>query len=172
MQMLIALGQDVVYALRVLRRQWVPALAAALCMAAGVSATTAMFSIADTLLLHPLPYPHGDRLVAVSTTRRGTTASGGVSSYLDYRDWREAQHSFDDMGALGQTSFVMLHGEPRRVAAVLATASFFPTFGITAELGRVFSDADDTPGAAPVMVVSDAFARQEFGDPARALALT
>ena len=168
-QMLMAVRQDTVYALRVLRRQWLPALAAVLCMALGVSATTAMFSVANTLLLRPLPYPNGDRLVAVSTMPVGASKSVGVSSYLDYRDWQSGQHSFDDMGALGQTNFVMLHGEPRRVSASLVTASFFPTFGITAELGRVFSEADDTPGAPPVMVVSDAFARQEFTEPAHAL---
>ncbi|HTJ20928.1 MAG TPA: ABC transporter permease, partial [Gemmatimonadaceae bacterium] len=167
--MLLALRQDTVYALRVLRRQWLPALAAVLCMAVGVSATTAMFSVADTLLLRPLPYPNGDRLVAISTTQVGAASSIGVSSYLDYRDWRASQHSFDDMGAIGETNFIMLHGEARRVSASLVTASFFPTFGIGAELGRVFSDADDRPGAAPVMVVSDAFARQEFGEPSRAL---
>ncbi len=169
LQMLIGVRQDAVYALRVLRRQRLPALAALLCMAVGVSATTAMFSVADTLLLRPLPYPNGDRLVAVSTTQVGASSFVGVSSYLDYRDWRAAQHSFDEMGALGQTNFVILHGEPRRVAASLVSASFFPTLGITAELGRVFSETDDAPGAAPVMVVSDEFARQEFGDPARAL---
>jgi putative ABC transport system permease protein len=169
MQMLIALRHDAVYALRVLRRQWLPAVAALLCMAVGVSSTTAMFSIANTLLLRPLPYPNGDRLVAISTVHAGAGAAAGVSSYLDFRDWRAEQHSFDDMGALGQANFVMLHGEPRRIAAALVSASFFPTFGIGAELGRVISGADDSEGAAPVMVVSDAFARQEFGDPSRAL---
>jgi putative ABC transport system permease protein len=169
MQTLIALRQDTVYALRVLRRQWLPALAAMLCIAVGVSATTAMFSVANTLLLRPLPYPNGDRLVEISSMHTGAGSSTEVSSYLDYRDWRAGQHSFDDIGALGQANFVMLHGEPRRIAAALVSASFFPTFGITAERGRVLGDADDTEGAAPVMIVSDAFARQEFGDPSRAL---
>ncbi|HXT17095.1 MAG TPA: ABC transporter permease [Gemmatimonadaceae bacterium] len=168
MQMLNALVQDAAYALRVLRRQWVPALAAILCMAVGVSATTAMFSVADTMLLRPLPYRNGDRLVSISSSRQGS-GSGTVSSYLDYRDWRASQRSFDDMAALGQTSFVMLHGDPRNLSAALVSASFFPTFGISAELGRLFANADDETGAAPVMVVSDAFARQEFGEPARAL---
>jgi putative ABC transport system permease protein len=164
-----SLGQDARFAFRVLRRQWLPALAAAFCMALGVSATTAMFSIADTLLLRPLPYPNGDQLIAISTAPVGASSSVGVSSYLDYRDWRAAQRSFDDMGVLGQTNFVMLHGEPRRVSASLVSASFFTTFGITAELGRVISESDDTPGAAPVVVVSDAFAAREFTEPARAL---
>src|SRR6185437_11288580 len=130
MQMLIAVRQDTVYALRVLRRQWLPALAAVLCTAVGVSATTAMFSIANTLLLRPLPYPNGDRLVTISTARIGVASSIGVSSYLDYRDWRASQHSFDEMGAIGQTNFVMLGREPRRVSAALVSASFFPTLGV------------------------------------------
>jgi putative ABC transport system permease protein len=168
MRMLFAIGQDVEYAVRVLRRQWVPALAAILCMAIGVSATTGMFSIGDTLLMRPLPYPNGDRLVAITTIRRGE-ASGTVSSYLDYQDWRAAQHSFADVGALGQADFVMLRGEARNVSAALASASFFSTFGVTAELGRVFTPSDDEVGAPAVMVVSDAFARQEFGSPGRAI---
>ncbi len=168
MQMLIALGQDAAYALRVLRRQWVPALAAILCMAVGVSATTAMFSVVDTLLLRPLPYPNGDRLVAISTARDGAL-SGNVSSYLDYRDWRESQHSFDEIGALGQTNFVMLRGDPTSVSSALVSASFFRVFGVTPELGRLFTSADDQAGATPAMVVSDAFARQQFGEAAHAL---
>lgn len=168
-QMLIALWQDTAFALRVLRRQWLPALAAVLCVAIGVSATTAMFSIAYTLLLRPLPYPNGDRLVSITTEHVGAASTAHVSSYLDYRDWRAGQHSFDDMGVLGQTNFVMLHGDPRRIAAALVSSSFFPTLGVTAELGRVISDVDDQVGAPPVMVISEAFARQEFGEPARAL---
>lgn len=169
MQMLIAVRQDTVYALRVLRRQWLPALAAVLCTAVGVSATTAMFTIANTFLLRPLPYPNGDRLVTISTARIGAASSIGVSSFLDYRDWRASQHSFDEMGAIGQTNFVMLGREPRRVSAALVSASFFPTLGVTAELGRVFTSADDQSGAVAVMVVSDAFAREQFGEPAHAI---
>jgi putative ABC transport system permease protein len=137
-------------------------------MAIGISATTAMFSVTDTLLLRPLPYPNGQRLVMINTAR-GHARSGTVSSYADFLDWRAGQHSFDDIGALAQTNFVMQRGEPRRVASALVSASFFPTFGITAELGRIFTNADDKPGAPPVVVVSDAFAREQFGQPDRAL---
>lgn len=108
-RMLIGLRQDAVYAARVLRRQWVPALVAVLCIAVGVSATTAMFNVADTLLLRPLPYPNGDRLVEISTAHVGAASSTHVSSYLDFRDWRASQHSFDDMGALGQTNTTPTH---------------------------------------------------------------
>jgi predicted permease len=168
MQMLASLAQDTAYAFRVLRRQRVPALAAILCMALGVGATTGMFSIATTLLLRPLPYPNGDRLVAINTARKGAER-GSVSSLPDYLDWRARQHSFDEMAAMKQSNAVLLHGQPQRIAAAAVTSSFFPTFGIAAELGRVIGPEDDTPGAPPVMMLSDAFAREEFGDPARAL---
>lgn len=168
LQMLLTVWQDAGYALRVLRRQWIPGVAAVLCMAVGVASTTAMFSIASALLLRPLPYPNGPRLVSIGTARRGS-ASATVSSYLDFLDWRTTQRTFDDLGAMGQANFVMLRGEPRRVSSALVSASFFPAFGVTAELGRVFTVADDSPGATPVMVVSDAFAQREFGAAPRAL---
>jgi predicted permease len=159
---------DVRYALRRLRATPGFTITAVATLALGVGATTAMFSVANTLLLRPLPYPTEARLVTVATAP-GRAASGTVSSYPDYLDWRALQHSFDDMGALAQANFVLLHGEARRVSAALVSASFFSTFGVTPEYGRRFSDTDDSVGAPAVMVVSDAFARSEFGDPQRAL---
>ncbi|HEY4217136.1 MAG TPA: ABC transporter permease [Gemmatimonadaceae bacterium] len=166
--MLETIWQDVRYAVRRLTRTPVFTITAIATLALGVSGTTAMFSIADTLLLRPLPYPTGDRLMVVQTVS-GHSTSGTVSSYPDYLDWRASQHSFDDMAALAQRNFVLVRKDARRVPAALVSASFFPTFGVTAEFGRRFSDADDQPGAPAVMVVSDAFARDEFGDPRTAV---
>jgi putative ABC transport system permease protein len=166
-QMLMTLVQDAAYALRVLRRQWIPSLAAMLCMAIGVSATAGMFSIAERLLLRPLPYPNGDRLVTVSTAKGDDHAS--VSSYLDYLDWNAAQHSFTDLAALGQTDFIMLRGSARRVSSALVSANFFRAFGVTVKVGRSFEDSDDQAGAPAVVIVSDAFAHNEFGDARHAL---
>lgn len=167
MQMLNTITQDAAYAVRVLRRQWIPSLAAIVCMAIGVSATAGMFSVTDRLLLRPLPYPNGDRLVTVDMVLDGRTAN--VASYLDYLDWRAAQHSFDDLAALWQADLIMVGSQATRVSSALVSANFFRTFGIAVEAGRTFGDADNVVGAAPVLVVSDAFARREFGTPDRAL---
>jgi putative ABC transport system permease protein len=166
-QMISNLVQDSGYALRVLRRQWIPAAAAAVCLALGISATAGMFSIADRLLLRPLPYPNGDRLVVISTAEKEHGAS--VSSYLDFLDWSASQHSFTDIAALGQTDFVMLRGEASRIPSALVSANFFRTFGVSPDYGRSFADADDQLGAPAVAIVSSSFARREFGEPARAL---
>ena len=169
-QMLMTTLQDLTFALRLLRRQWFPAAMSALCVAVGVAATTGMFSVADRLLLRPLPYPNAARMVQVNTARKGQDA--GVSSYLDYLDWRSAQHTLTDLAALGQTDFVMQRGEATRVPSALVSANFFRTFGVTMEAGRDLSAADDHVGAPPVLVVSDAFARREFGGPRRAVGQT
>lgn len=170
--MLRTVLQDLRFALRVLRRQALPALAAVLCLAIGISATTAMFSVADRLLLKPLPYPNGDRLVTVGSTRRGSADRSSPASYLDYLDLRAGQHAFSGLAAMGQTDFIMLRAEASRVSSALVSGNFFATFGVTPEVGRTITDADDRPGAAPVMVVSDAFARREFGSPAAAVGRT
>src|SRR5690348_2925020 len=101
-QMIASLVQDSAYALRVLRRQWIPATAAVVCLALGISATAGMFSIVDRLLLRPLPYPNGDRLVEIGSVGRDRNRAG-VSSYLDFLDWSASQHSFADLAAMGQT---------------------------------------------------------------------
>jgi predicted permease len=159
---------DVRYAVRRLRKSPGFTITAVATLALGIGATTAMFSVANTLLLRPMPYPNGGRLVMIATAP-SHSASGTVSSYPDYQDWRASQHSFDDMGALAQANLVLLHGDARRVSAALVSASFFQTFGVTAEYGRQISDADDRAGAPAVIVVSDAFARSEFGEPQRAV---
>src|SRR6185503_12459349 len=167
--MLRSIVQDLRFALRVLRRQALPALAAVLCLAIGISATTAMFSVADRLLLEPLPYPNGDRLVTVGSERRGASDRSSPTSYLDYLDWVAGQRAFSSLAAMGQTDFIMIRGGASRVPSALVSGNFFATFGVGAEAGRIFGEADDRPGAAPVIVVSDAFAQREFGSAAAAV---
>jgi putative ABC transport system permease protein len=167
-QMIATLVQDSAYALRVLRRQWIPATAAVVCLALGISATAGMFSIVDRLLLRPLPYPNGDRLVAIGSVGKDRNRAG-VSSYLDFLDWSASQHSFADLAAMGQTDFVMMRTEASRVSSALVSANFFRTFGVSTDHGRTFTEADDRLGAPPVVVVSSSFARREFGEPSRAV---
>jgi putative ABC transport system permease protein len=127
-----------------------------------------MFSVVDALLLRPLPYPNGARVVTVLSAKAGVVG-GGVASYRDYADWVGGQRSFDDMAAMREANFVVVRRDAQRTRAALVTGNFFATFGVTPEVGRLFSPSDDTPGAAPVIVVSDEFARGAFGDPERAL---
>jgi hypothetical protein len=115
-----SLSQDVRYAARLLRRQAATASLAVLCLALGIGATTAMFSVADALLIRPLPFATGDHLFLVATTR-DPGRDADVSSYPDYLDWRARQHSFSELAAFGQTASRVVLARPVRAAAPLSS---------------------------------------------------
>src|SRR6185503_19325709 len=102
--------------------------------ALGIGATTTMFSVGTTILLRPMPFPTGDRVVTIlSRTQTGKT--GRVSSYPDFVDWRTRSRSFEEMGAIGSTNFTFLLSTPLRATGGIVTPSFFRVFGIRAEAG-------------------------------------
>jgi putative ABC transport system permease protein len=154
---------DVAFAVRLLRRHLLQSVVAALCLALGIGATTTMFSVANTLLLRPLPFPHGDRIVSVLSVRAGKRGSGMVSSYPDFMDWRARQHSFVDIVAIGNESFTIIQDTPSRVSGSTVSPSFFRVLGVQPEVGRFFRDDEELPGAAPVMVISHRLAESRFG---------
>jgi predicted permease len=168
---LASLGQDVRYAARLLRRQATTASLAVLCLALGIGATTAMFSVADALLIRPLPFATGDRLFLVATTRdRGRDAD--VSSYPDYLDWRARQHSFGELAAFGQTSFSVVLARPVRASGAVVTANFFRALGVVPERGRLFADGEDQMEGPTIAIVSHGFAEREMGGVDRAVGST
>jgi predicted permease len=142
-------------------------------LALGVGANTAAFSAIEGLLLRPLPYPGGDRLVAIhnSYPKQGVEDAGTtVADYLDRRAQADAlsesamyyEYSFDLGG----------EGTPQRVTAIVATPSLFTTLGVEAQLGRTFRAADAEPEgdrsamwvpAQPVVLLSDALWRNALG---------
>jgi putative ABC transport system permease protein len=166
-----SLGQDIRYAARLLRRQVATVSLAVLCLALGIGATTAMFSVADALLIRPLPFATGDRLFLVATTRdRGRDAD--VSSYPDYLDWRARQHSFAELAAFGQTSFSVVLRRPVRASGAVVTANFFRALGVVPERGRLFADGEDQMEGPAIAIVSHGFAERELGGVDRAVGST
>ena len=131
-------------------------------LALGIGANTAIFSVVNAVLLRPLPYPNPDRLVALSAT---STDDPDISiSYPDYLDWRAQQSVFEDMAARLPTGGIITGAnEPERVIGRLVTPSFFSTLGVQPMLGRGFTEAENTPGAAPVMVISYGLWQRQFG---------
>src|SRR4029079_16624753 len=103
-QWFATLHQDATFATRLIRRHLLQSVVAAICLALGIGATTTMFSVGTTILLRPMPFPTGDRVVTIlSRTQTGKT--GRVSSYPDFADWRTRARSFEEMGAIGSTNF-------------------------------------------------------------------
>lgn len=131
-------------------------------LALGIGANTAIFSVVNAVLLRPLPYPNPDRLVALSA--RSTDRPDISISYPDYLDWRAQQSVFDDMAARLPTGGIITGAnEPERVIGRMVTPSFFSTLGVQPLLGRAFTEAENTPGAAPVMVISYGLWQRQFG---------
>ncbi|MFL5580179.1 MAG: ABC transporter permease, partial [Gemmatimonadaceae bacterium] len=162
------LRQDLRYAARSLRRTWGFALTAVLVVALGVGANTAAFSVADTVLLRPLPFREPERLVKLWQRTPGYPRL--ELSPANWRDWRASARSFAAFGAITNTAYNLVGGcppeaggcVPVRVQATRATAEVLPTLGVRPLLGQLPSPADSTGPA--TVVLSHALWRRQFGE--------
>ncbi|HET9795935.1 MAG TPA: ABC transporter permease [Thermoanaerobaculia bacterium] len=153
--------QDVRFALRGFRRRPGFTALAVLILALGTGANTAIFSVAKSVLLDPLPYPEARRLVRLAETRRdGSEIS---VSYPNYLDWRDRNRSFESLAAFTGTSTTLPGAPPERLNAHVVSGNFFATLRLPAFLGRTLEPADDLPGAPPVVFVSHALWERRFG---------
>ena len=162
--------QDLRYAARLLLRQPVFTAIALLTLALGIGANTAIFSIIDTVLLHPLPYPDAGRLVRIWTSEpsRGKEMEQSEVSLPRYEAIRDGQSVFAEIAASAYHGGTITgRGEPLHVHTVLVSARFFQTLGVTPAPGRTFLPEEDRPGGGRVAVVSRAFWQKHLGgDPA------
>ena len=160
--LLETLWQDVRYGARMLRKNPGFTGAAVLTLALGMGANTAIFSVVDGVLLRPLPYPDSGQLV--SLCERGPDWSGGSISYPNFTDWRDQQSVFERFGVYSGGNFTLTGaGEPVRLAGALMSADVFAALRTQPEIGRVFRDDEDRPGAEPVAVISHALWQSRFG---------
>ena len=130
-------------------------------LALGIGATTAIFSVVYSVLLKPLPYPESDRLV--SLVERTQQMSAMPISYPNFLDWRDQQTVFDGMGVYNFGSYNLSgQGNPVRLEGARMSASVFSTLRVNASIGRVFTESEDQPGAALVVVLSHALWQDRF----------
>jgi len=141
------------------------ALLAILTLGLGIGANTAIFSVINGVLLKPLPYEHGDRLVVVQQSRplSGQPQVGvAIAEYFDYRE--RGKDVFDGLVEYHQMNFDLINrGEPDRVNTGVVSANFFDLLGIKPILGRSFVAEDDVIGAEAVLLLSHTYWRQKFG---------
>lgn len=150
-----------------LKNRWFSVLAV-LTLGLGIGANTAIFSLIDGVLLKPLPYTNGNRLVLV---RESAPLAGRPSvgvSIQELYDYREQARAFDALVEYHQMNFDLLQrGEPDRVNTGVVSHDFFNVLGITPILGRTFTAADDALGADAVLILSYSYWQTRFGgDPA------
>ncbi len=165
------LSQDVRYALRLWRRRPGFAAVAIATLSLGIGANSAMFSIVNAVLLRPLPYAHADRIVSV--WGRTPAFPRGLVTYAEYEELQ--QSGALDAAALWFPQSVNLTGtaEPQRLVGTFVSGSFFEVLGLSAERGRLFTEAESAPGTVkPVVVITHAYWRQRFNADPSALGST
>src|SRR5438874_5956825 len=154
--------QDIRYAARMLRKAAGFTIIAVLTLALGIGATTAIFTIINSVLLRPLQYKDSDRLVYLNEESK--QLKGMSISYLNFEDWQSQNHVFERMGAAQGNAFVLSGDEqPELVFGRSVSEGFFPTLGITPALGREILLEDDQPSAAPVALLSYGLWQRRFG---------
>jgi putative ABC transport system permease protein len=162
------LWQDFCFALRTLRKSPAFTLVALVTLALGIGVNTAMFSVANAVLWRSLPFPDAARIVWVGEVDRSNQDNAWGASYLNFRDWQARSHCFDSLaGILRDERVLRQSAEPSRVSGAAVTRDYFEVLGVQPATGRVFDAADEKPGSAPVIVLSDRMWRRRFGaDPA------
>jgi putative ABC transport system permease protein len=156
--------QDLRYALRMLRKSPGFTFIAVAALALGIASTTAIFSVVDTVLLHPLPYLESNRILSVSESRASTGEGGGAVAPANYVDWAAQNHAFSYMAASRGWQVNFGGGDrPERVRGTMTTGDFFPLFGVRPVLGRTLLPEDSTSGNDHVVVLSYGLWRREFG---------
>jgi putative ABC transport system permease protein len=156
-------AQDVRYGLRLLVKSPGFAAITVLTMALGVGATTAIFSVVDATLLHPLSYPQPQQLVRIEDDLPGIGAQDVGISIPEWQDFERAG-IFNYVSVLGGGS-VNLTGtaQPARIALLVVTPNYLALIGVRPALGRWFDPADQTPGFNLEVVISDGLWKRNFG---------
>src|SRR5712671_5459970 len=156
------LGQDLRYAMRMMRKSPGFTAVAVLSLALGIGANTAIFTFVNAALLKPLPYPHPDRIVALSERhpKHGITPVHPRS----FIEWHDRARSFDAL-AIAQAIPVNTEGDegPEQVAGLWTTSELFRVFGVWPFLGRAFTDQETRPDASPVVILSHGYWQRRFG---------
>jgi predicted permease len=158
------LWQDIRFGLRILFKSPAFTLVAALSLALGIGANTAVFSIINASLLKPLPVEEPERLASVFTTD-AKNPGNLPTSHLNYVDYRDQNQVFSGLLAYTFAQVSLTRGETTEpVFGLVVSGNYFDVLGVKAAMGRTFMPHEDkTPGAHPVAVLSHGLWRRSFG---------
>ena len=158
------LWQDVRVGLRQLRRDLPFTAVAVLTLALGIGANTAIFTMVKAMVLHPLPYPNGDRLVWITERETMLNIAGEDIDWGGYVAWKEQAQTIEQVAAcLGSLSFNLTgRGAPARVHGEVVSGNFFAMLGVEPRLGRIFTEEEAERGDR-VVVLTHAFWQEYFG---------
>ena len=156
--------QDADFALRMMRKNPGFTLAAILTLALGIGANSAIFSVVNAVLLRPLPYEHGDRLVTIQQQAPKLGLLDQPFSVPETVDYRTQNRSLDALVEYHQMNFILLgRSEPERVDTGVVSWNYFDVFGMKPLAGRAFRQEDEQPGAPAVLLLSYEYWIRSFG---------
>ena len=162
------LGQDIRYTLRTLGREPGFTVVAVLILALAIGANVAVFSVVDNILLRPLPFPNAHELVWIAPPPIKCGMSCATYSTDAYDEFRVGSHSYQDVtgyfafSSPDNLSLVRNGGTPIPATGIDVIANFFQVLGVQPAMGRAFTAEDGHHGAAPVVMLSDAWWRRQF----------
>ena len=157
-----SLLQDVRYAMRGIVRAPVFSLIVILTLAVGIGANTAIFSAVYAVLLKPLPFPSGERLLWLGES--SAKATGISVSWLNFEHWQTENHSFEAMAGFENADLTLTgRGQAMLTHAGLVTSEFFHLTGSRPIMGRLFTASDDEPQSAATVVVTENFWAKALG---------
>lgn len=137
-----------------------------LCLALGIGANSALFSVVNTILLRPLPFEDMERIVMVANTH---AEEGGEPQRLavdpkSYLEWKRRNRVFEPLGAVEPRSFNLTGGgDPERLEGAAISAEWLPAMGLTPTLGRGITAREDRPGAERVVLLGHGLWSRRFG---------
>ncbi|MGH7713516.1 MAG: ABC transporter permease [Gemmatimonadaceae bacterium] len=156
------LAQDLRFAWRSILKNPTFSVIVAACIAIGIAVNTTIFSVTDAIVLRPFDFEDSDRLVVVGS-RDPRSGDDGSTSYLNFQDWKAQSRSFTGMAAFGYRSLSITDGdEPERLEGNVISWDLFQLLGVRAQVGRLFREDEDRPGAAGVAILSDEVWRRRY----------
>jgi putative ABC transport system permease protein len=157
------LWQDLRFAWRTLRRSHGFAVVAVLTLAIGIGANAAIFSVVNTVLLRPLPFPDSQRIVWIWETDETHNVHRVAVSPAAFLDWRDQNHVFEHLSAWRALFFTLTgDGDPEREWGAQVSGDFFRLFRVTLALGRDFRSEEEQPGHEQVVILSYRMWQQRY----------
>ncbi len=156
------LWQDVRYGVRMLLKTPGVTVIVIIALALGIGANTAIFSVVNAVLLRPLPYEESDQLVFLN--EKSPVLDEMSISYPNFTDWRNHTQTFEKMGVYNRASYNLTGaGEAERIVTGQVSADLFSVLRVKPLHGRLFTNDEDKPGGAPVVILSYGLWQRRFG---------
>src|SRR5947209_4926860 len=157
--------EDIRFAGRLMRRTPMFTVAVVLTVALAIAANTSIFSFVNAELLRPMPFRAPKRVVQISEKNDRLNLPNFGTSVLNFLSWREQQHSFHEIAAVGFNTYTLSGtGEPEQLYGNLISPALMPTLGLSPVVGRTFTDDEEKPGSTSVAMISEGLWKRRFGN--------